>query len=148
MSERNHTAFGAACDSTADVAQSAQTAATGQDKSAERRQFGIHLVNLLLQRMDVFFRETKYGSVFAGVLRSKVGTDVEELVLDLAYQFGHVLQVVEFAVVCQQTNIGIEFVDGPIGLDTHVIFATRVPPTSEVVPLSPVSVYTLLFIVL
>ena len=123
MTERNHTAFGAARDRAADVAQRAQTAAAGQDKPAERRQFGIHLVNLLLQRMDIFFSEAEDGSVLAGVLSGKIGTDVKEFVLDCPYQFGHVLQVVKFAVVCQQTDVGIEFIDGPIGLDTHVIFA-------------------------
>ena len=123
VAEGDYTSLGAAGDCAADVAQRAQPTAAGQDKATERRQFSVHLVNLLLQHVHIILGEAKHWSVLAGVFGGKVGTNVEELVLNLTDQLGHFLQVVEFAVVRQQTNVSIQFVYGSVGLDTDVILA-------------------------
>ena len=74
---------------------------------------------MLLQLLHVEVGEPFDGSVAFG---GEVGPDVEEFVLDFADELVHPFGV-ELAVVGQQPDVGVELVDGAVGLDAHVVLA-------------------------
>lgn len=117
-----------------------------KNKSRERGKLVVQPVYLALYRLHLFQGDdTRLLQPCLFTIRSKVRTYRKQSVLDLLQELPVGLVGKESY---QKPQIGIQFVHRTVGFEADVGLGTRVPPTREVVPLSPVFVYTRLFFIM
>ena len=120
--ESHHAPLGPTCNSAAQVAEHRGTASTRQDKAPHGRQVLVEAVDHRLNGLDVVFLKSIDWRLGIGLLGSQISPDVEELVLDHKEELVHI-GVFALDGMHHLTDVGIEFVDSAVGLDTDIIFS-------------------------
>ena len=109
----------------------------------ERRNGRIQCIDTVFYPSDVFgTKAAGFSELCEGRVGGEVGADDKEFILNEEEQgivFGPI------SCLSKESYVGIEFIDGSIGLGSFLV--VRCPPTNDVVPLSPVIVYRLLFFI-
>lgn len=121
--EGDDEAFGASADGAGDVQASGEFGTAGEDELSEGGEVFGGGVDFAFEAGGPFGAD---GGCGGGVLAAggcgEDGTDGEELVLD-GLQFRSKFAGLPGQSDCGEAEVGVEFVDGPVGVDAEVVFA-------------------------
>ena len=129
LAQGENATFGTSANRAANMTQSRSPASTRKNETTERRKRGIEGIYLFFEVGDHLFRHQIARAHFLLThISGEIATHHKELVLDVRQELA--IMFVR-AIGDEQSDLGTEFVNGPIGFESGTSLADPLPPNER-----------------